>query len=86
MAELEGLLVDDVLPPSDGGGIVMKCDLCNVSHTTGNLLCETCADMVHRVMVVNDCMNTHEMCAAERLAAKESTDASNTSMTMPYWR
>ncbi len=84
MAELEGLVADDVLPPSDGGGIVMNCDLCNVPHNTGNLLCDTCADMVHRVMVVNDRMNTRGGCAAERLAAKEGADPSAASMTMPY--
>lgn len=78
MATLEALLADDVLPPPERAGVVqiMNCDLCNLPHTTGNLLCDTCADLVHRTRVINDRMNTREACVAERPAAKEYTDAS----------
>jgi hypothetical protein len=46
----------------------MNCDLCNRTHNTGNLLCDVCADMIHRLTVVSARMNTREVSEAERLA------------------
>jgi hypothetical protein len=46
----------------------MNCDLCNHENTTGRLLCVPCADMIQRLIAVNQRMSTREMCEAERLA------------------
>ena len=61
----------------------MHCDLCKCAHTTGNLLCEACADLIHRVVVVNARMNTRDICATERLAGT-SLAANEASTAMPH--
>ena len=44
----------------------MNCDLCNRSQATDNQLCSVCAEMIRRLVVVNERINTREVCEAER--------------------
>jgi hypothetical protein len=40
----------------------MKCDLCKHRelHSKNNLLCESCAEMIERLVVVQNRMDSHE--------------------------
>jgi hypothetical protein len=60
----------------------MNCDLCNRMHTTDNLLCEVCADMIQRLVVVNSRMHTREVSEAERLRGAVFTGTPNTSISV----
>jgi hypothetical protein len=31
---------------------MMKCDLCKREHTINQLLCQTCSDAIHRLIVI----------------------------------
>lgn len=44
----------------------MTCDLCH--RDTDALLCDACADMMRRLVAVDQRMRTREVCEAERLA------------------
>jgi hypothetical protein len=46
----------------------MHCDLCKRNKETKSSLCNTCADMMQRLVAVNQRMLTRELCEAERLA------------------
>ena len=46
----------------------MKCDLCKREKNTTNLLCECCAEMICRLITIDERMKNREVCEAERLA------------------
>ena len=52
----------------------MNCDLCKREKNTTNLLCECCAEMVRRLMTIDERMKTREVCEAERLAMSAQAD------------
>jgi hypothetical protein len=51
--------------------MAMTCDLCH--RDTDALLCDACADMMRRLVAVDQRMRTREVCEAERLANKTET-------------
>jgi hypothetical protein len=48
--------------------MAMTCDLCHRAHDATTLLCDACADMMRRLVAVDQRMRTREVCEAERLA------------------
>jgi hypothetical protein len=55
----------------------MKCDLCKHQAEEGSLLCETCSEMVRRLVAVDHRLKDRQACQAERLA-KVSAGAHST--------
>ena len=51
----------------------MHCDLCKRNKETKSLLCDNCAEMVQRLVAVDQRMRTRELCEAERLAQSTAT-------------
>jgi hypothetical protein len=52
----------------------MNCDLCKREQDTTNLLCECCAEMVRRLITIDERMRNREVCEAERLAMSAQAD------------
>jgi hypothetical protein len=46
----------------------MRCDLCKRDKESKKMLCENCAEMMQRLVYVDQRMRTRELCEAERLA------------------
>lgn len=46
----------------------MRCDLCKRNKESRSLLCESCTEMMQRLVYVDQRMRTRELCEAERLA------------------
>lgn len=55
----------------------MKCDLCKHQAVKETLLCGNCADMVRRLVAIDQRLNAREICEAQRLAGV-STEALST--------
>ena len=50
------------------GDKTMRCDLCKRDKESKKMLCENCAEMLQRLVHVDQRMRTRELCEAERLA------------------
>jgi hypothetical protein len=53
----------------------MKCDLCNREKNGQGLLCESCGDMIQRLLTIQQKASASKTCEAARLANAKPENA-----------